>query len=132
MYFQTNECYLTELFITFTDIRHETLEIPWSRSPFPPFPSSHLSEAPARTARHLLYHRKLRQEGILGIWMGHHLDDQVENKIIWGYGMRKVAKMDGKIEPSESIDDDVHIVRPLTMFSKVSFSKLSPISQREN
>lgn len=97
---------------------HETLEIPWNKSPFPLFPPYQFSEGPARVARLLLYHKKLREEGIGNLWMGHHLDDQVENRLLWGYGMQSIAKMDGEVLSSDN-KSSIYIIRPLLNFSKV-------------
>lgn len=122
-------------------MKHKTLLIPWSNPSFPPFPLPPNSiESPARKARLTLYHQTFLKEEkesggrrIKTLWTGHHLDDQVENRLIWGYGMKSVNKMSGEIGPTRSDlkqreeegGGRAYVVRPLLGFSKVGPSSLS-------
>lgn len=103
-------------------VEHHTLLVPWGRPPFPPRPPPHSTEAPARQARLLLFRQFMGARRIEELWMGHHRDDQVENRLLWGRGMRRV----GSLPRAEGVRDldDFDVVRPLLGVDKVRCTRL--------
>lgn len=99
-------------------IAHSTLPVSWSQPPFPPLPPPHATENSARTARFLLLKHRLEKTHINHLWMAHHRDDQVENRLLWGGGrqMPYVARFPG----GEWDNEEKWIVRPFLGFEKVS------------
>lgn len=54
--------------------------------------------------------------------MGHHRDDQVENRLMRGYGMAKVSRLSAGENLDGPDEEERWIVRPLLEFDKVSNS----------
>lgn len=104
-------------------IAHAILPIPWSIPPFPAYPTPHSTESPARTARLILFREFMRNHRVNNLLVGHHLDDQVENKLTRGYGMGMRVCMDGR-EVDGEYGGKKWMMRPLLSFTKVGSSFL--------
>lgn len=62
--------------------------------------------------------------------MGHHRDDQVENRLMRGYGMAKVSRLSGGEKLDGPNEEERWIVRPLLEYDKVRISTFSAQSLR--